>query len=64
MNKEMLKPCPFCGGTDIEIEGDRDWKRVMCYYPICTNKKCQCVINIFHKTEQEAIDAWNNRKGE
>ena len=54
-----LKPCPFCGkepnqkGTEL---GDRP-----CFYYECENPKCGASEMGWHDTEQEAIDAWNNR---
>ena len=54
-----LKPCPFCGkepnqkGTEL---GDRP-----CFYYECDNPKCGASEMGWHDTEQEAIDAWNNR---
>lgn len=50
---DKLKPCPFCGGEAI-IDGcdDTPWS-VIC-------KKCAASVD-FKETEQEAIDAWNNR---
>ena len=54
-----LKPCPFCGkepnqkGTEL---GDRP-----CFYYECDNPKCCAAEMGWHDTEQEAIDAWNNR---
>ena len=54
-----LKPCPFCGkepnqkGTEL---GDRP-----CFYYECENPKCGASEMGWHGTEQEAIDAWNNR---
>ena len=54
MSKELL-PCPFCGGTNLEIahaadkNGTYDWK-VAC---------ADCYI--FHETEEQAIASWNRR---
>ena len=54
-----LKPCPFCGKdpnqTTAEL-GDRP-----CFYYECENPKCHAAEWGWHDTEQEAIDAWNNR---
>ena len=54
-----LKPCPFCGKdpnqTTAEL-GDRP-----CFYYECENPKCHAAEMGWHDTEQEAIDAWNNR---
>lgn len=50
-----LLPCPFCGGTNLEVmhavdkEGAFDWK-ISC-------ADCQPL----HETEAEAVAAWNRR---
>lgn len=63
-----LKLCPFCNGFSF-IEGDKDSG----YCVLCSDCYCiigeyfknsSCVSKGIFKTEQEAIDAWNKRKGE
>lgn len=52
-----LKPCPFCGGTDIRIVGvGPDGFSITC-------KDCNVwVDNIFEDmTEEQAIELWNMR---
>ena len=51
--KTELKPCPFCGGKDVQ----RVWKWDVCYV------KCQaCGARASrHWTTDEAIEAWNMR---
>lgn len=54
---ERLKPCPFCGGTDVEINHitpgwTDDYWRVGC--PDC-GAWIEC------QTEDEARDGWNRR---
>lgn len=57
MNNDIkLKPCPFCGGKAI-VDGCDDTLWIV----IC--KECNASIG-YKETEQEAIDAWNTRKGE
>jgi Lar family restriction alleviation protein len=55
MASEELKPCPFCGSTDVSIEvrGDRHL-RVLC---------CSCAAKGPHVyfVRVEAIAAWNRR---
>lgn len=48
-----LKPCPFCGGSDIRIEKIYDYYEVLC---------CDCLSRTEeYSTNEEAIEAWNNR---
>ena len=52
-----LKPCPFCGGTDIHIvENGPDGFSITC-------KDCNAwVDNIFEDmTKEQAIELWNRR---
>lgn len=56
---QELKPCPFCGGVDIEISYrdifSRDFRRgVYC-------ATCGGGIYPYKETEAEAIKAWNTR---
>ena len=51
-HRDELKPCPFCGGTELQIQHKNS------FYIICT----ECGIKLgFFKAPQEAIDAWNKR---
>lgn len=58
MAKIELKPCPFCGGTNIAVAKEDEWE-VMCM---------DCYVNVgaccSYYTEAEAIEAWNKRVGE
>ena len=60
MNKTELKPCPFCGGTDIEsYQVKPSWTNP--YWRIgCPN--CGRYFVAADCTEEEAIKAWNRRK--
>lgn len=55
-----LRPCPFCGGTDIFVEPDErgsGGQHVAPYHVGCIRCKCeQCADE-----EAEAIAAWNRR---
>lgn len=53
---EKLKLCPFCGGKAKIIYYDTDG-----YLPQCT--KCEGMIEKWFETEDEAVEAWNNRVG-
>jgi len=54
-----LKPCPFCGGEDIEI--------VHCEEGCCGAKprlmecKCGCSLWVSAQNDNEAIATWNTR---
>lgn len=69
-----LKPCPFCGSSDVTIEnfekqkpGKRDWR------VLCNNDKCMCIVDFvktiktdtgikdYFPTREEVINAWNKR---
>ena len=51
-----LKPCPFCGKPPSKTANN-----IPCFYYECENPKCHAAEMGWHDTEQEAIDAWNNR---
>lgn len=55
MTETKLKPCPFCGGTNIEVYKEDEWE-AMCM---------DCYANVgaccSYYTEAEAIEAWNRR---
>ena len=67
-----LKPCPFCGKTEIvvfdanviaEIDRDSDlWADDPTYAAVCdfNNKGCGASGG-YRETESEAIEAWNQR---
>ena len=66
--KNKLKPCPFCGSNDIELQSDFDKTkdpRKNCM--TARVKCCNCFATSDTKdscggeTEQDAIDAWNKR---
>lgn len=53
--KDKLKLCPFCGGK-ADISGARENK----YYVYCISCDAQ-TSEYLHKTEDQAIAAWNKR---
>ena len=58
MNNDIkLEPCPFCGGEAKFFED----KGYQIYSVTCT--ECDAGTNAYG-IEQDAIDAWNTRKGE
>ncbi len=51
-----LKPCPFCGGDPITKTFEQSVKIV------CSNNECVgSYIYKWHKTEEEAREAWERR---
>lgn len=58
MNKKKLKPCPFCGSTDLyQYIIPKDGKRR--YHIIC--QKCRATSGGAN-TEEKADKAWNERQ--
>ena len=61
MSAPALKPCPFCGGTAEAIEGqatEQVWPHGAFHRVFCTSLQAR---QIFHRTEAEAVSAWNTR---
>lgn len=60
-----LKPCPFCGETNVKVFGPVGW-----YRDFGISHSCRVFFGgsgdftISGKTEKEAIAAWNTRAGE
>ena len=64
---DELRPCPFCGGEaeviphmyfSLALNG---WKPER-YGVVC--KDCNTSGNQFFRGEQQAIEAWNRRRGD
>lgn len=53
MNKIKLKPCPFCGGTNLYYAAGR-FNAVEC-------GDCGGKVVGAYRTEKEAAEAWNTR---
>lgn len=49
---EKLKPCPFCGNSDIYLAG------YSVYWCECKNCKAETGA---HNTKESAIESWNMR---
>ena len=62
-NRAELKPCPFCGSTDILMRdvnglfGKSAYTRTY-HYMLCNNCKSQTG---YHGTKPKTIEAWNRR---
>lgn len=53
-----LKPCPFCGGLDLEVRhGKYMW------WIECADSDCRASGGAKYQ-KNEAIEAWNRRVGE
>lgn len=64
MSERELKPCPFCGGTDIRIDrhagaGNGIYRRGEDVYSMCCY---QCGATFPNRYKRELlVDAWNRR---
>lgn len=63
MNKQVMKKCPFCGG-----QAKQQWISQTMAIPNITKggyavvcQSCYCVQLSGAKTEDEAIEKWENR---
>ena len=54
---KYMKPCPFCGGKDLEYDGG------IHFWIICNNNHCG-IGGPSSETEEGAIMKWNNRINE
>jgi Lar family restriction alleviation protein len=54
MKNTELKPCPFCGSNRISV--------IYKYYFYCFCNNCEAEGSI-KESREEAIEAWNKRKG-
>jgi len=62
MAKVKLKPCPFCGNTDIAISFLPPGIKAYCYNAKGGFLDKGCYVNgPTRLTEKEAIKAWNRR---
>ena len=57
-----LKPCPFCGSEDVD-GGEFLPFGIPSVVPMVACDNCGC-RGPFAATEEEAIEKWNDRKGE
>jgi len=66
---EAIKPCPFCGGTDLTLTPRRFWTGMR--YEITSvearhfcpkvNRLPRDFLVLHGLTEQEAVEKWNSR---
>lgn len=53
-----LKPCPFCGSTNVEVRPDEADEVMFVVY--CRHSACHIYVGFFDDEEQ-AVIAWNKR---
>ena len=56
----VMKPCPFCGGTDLEVYEYAEIPeeiRSIVYYVACTDANCTRM----RSDVEQAVLAWNKR---
>lgn len=59
---EELKPCPFCGSTDIDIvRCDDGCCGALIRWFECCSCGCEKPPDKSHPTDNEAIESWNRR---
>lgn len=59
-----LKPCPFCGSTDIKIDNsvNADGYGVFWIEHVCETDPLIDISTASVYTEKDAIQAWNTRQ--
>jgi Lar family restriction alleviation protein len=57
MSDEQLKPCPFCGSTDLSEDGSQWHYEILCNACLASGP----IKTHIHAEPQDAIDAWNRR---
>jgi len=61
-NNNILKPCPFCGGSAKESDFLNRKADGSLYSVGCSNEGCEVMPETsFHRTSKEAREAWNQR---
>lgn len=64
MNNKELKPCPFCGGEDVQLDSTAPPSEIAELIESCTEwvvcEDCGASSDSF-STEQKAADKWNTR---
>lgn len=58
MKDKRLKFCPMCGNPSPDIYNIGDWENCACWVVKCN--ECGVEVNDFF-TQEDAIDAWNQR---
>lgn len=58
MTDPLLKHCPWCKGTDLEISEIEVFE-----YAVCCERRDCLAIGPNRPTEEQAAEAWNHRPG-
>jgi len=61
MNESKLKPCPFCGSSELQMLRGEEGVCVRC--PICGCSLGHVPLSENYAAKLEAIAAWNRRDG-
>ena len=55
VERMKLKPCPFCGGTDIQIKDEEKWSYIWCGDCLMASWQLEaCSV-------EDNVEAWNKR---
>ncbi len=62
-----IKPCPFCGSSEIKLDENTMWTgrryQTLSYFlhHRCTDQFKSILITVKAKTKEETIELWNKR---
>jgi Lar family restriction alleviation protein len=59
-----IKPCPFCGSTNISCTQLRDGTYVISHHCDLNLSDLTTVANAYGNSKEEAIERWNRRANE
>lgn len=58
---EELKPCPFCGGSDLFIHDTPSSDKSIMWYIISHGASLECSIAMINSSKEDLIKNWNRR---
>lgn len=64
MKNSRFKPCPFCGGTEIVKDNQKECGSPMVYWKSFRFKcsECGAIGGYWRNSEEKAVEAWNQRQ--